>query len=865
MHIHLHSSDARYYVAFVVSHAMTQGVVTHGVVHRNQSSTPQQHWHDVISAIPLFNQHDDRFTYHVHITTPTRTSHDDQRDNTSIYLLVVMQCDHATAAAHAVHVYQALNTHGTWHVVDDIATLIREIPSFDASHASHATDTYLDDVFCAVHADTVRIAQEHTPQIMYQPFVHESVPAPTHHTPTTLMHGSGVSLWITGNTSPSQLWRIGLAPAFAQHMYDAPISTLLPWLTAQPTHGVNHTAPTTATYDWSTRTLFDSWVNTYQNPTLRDVVQRYIHERQIGMPHIHAYTHQPSHDIDQLVAMHMHHSFHETGWRDIAITDIFVMVLDNHNRMWVWNNQYQALAVYAEDVCAMTTLSGDAKTPHCGFFLTNAGQVWRVTTAGQEHIGALADTSITHICSNGVHVLAIDAKGQGHIITAQGNLLTDNFYGMPRVLPSFRCIALGKSHLIALDNDHGCHVWSENRFEAVANNLPVGLDAATIVTLVAGDGCSFALDIHGIVHAWGDYQSLVSTASLQHMNAHGVRQISCHNGDFICHTAHSIWHNNEMYHFPATVDPASIIKVVRSTPGVWAAIRRHDALHTLMHWSTQSLTVLPGIHQDTADALNAVGIHTLYDVSQWNDEQLRRLAYFHLHHDALLHLYTQFQTLLDAYAITHEWPIKAITITCVAPHTRMLGWYTTSFFMQHPPSTIWSKREQVYHHTYDHTHEHMLIPQSITNIRVDTLDLSTRAHNSLRRAEIETIGQLLQLTVEELVSIRNLGHRSIDELREKIRELFFRNGLSPKGHWNIETQIPIDPTTTSRSSRPTTTSTSSRPTTSKQQSIREVLWERSIRSGTNISELRSTREIMWERNILKAPPYRDDLAKIRKK
>lgn len=51
------------------------------------------------------------------------------------------------------------------------------------------------------------------------------------------------------------------------------------------------------------------------------------------------------------------------------------------------------------------------------------------------------------------------------------------------------------------------------------------------------------------------------------------------------------------------------------------------------------------------------------------------------------------------------------------------------------------------------------------------LELSPRAHNILMRANIYTVGQLKKLSDTELMSIRNMGKKSFDEIKGKLREI----------------------------------------------------------------------------------------------
>jgi DNA-directed RNA polymerase subunit alpha len=56
---------------------------------------------------------------------------------------------------------------------------------------------------------------------------------------------------------------------------------------------------------------------------------------------------------------------------------------------------------------------------------------------------------------------------------------------------------------------------------------------------------------------------------------------------------------------------------------------------------------------------------------------------------------------------------------------------------------------------------------------IENLDLSVRVFNSLKRTGITTVGEVLELLEkgdEAVMSIRNFGEKSLDELRQKMRE-----------------------------------------------------------------------------------------------
>lgn len=62
------------------------------------------------------------------------------------------------------------------------------------------------------------------------------------------------------------------------------------------------------------------------------------------------------------------------------------------------------------------------------------------------------------------------------------------------------------------------------------------------------------------------------------------------------------------------------------------------------------------------------------------------------------------------------------------------------------------------------------IADNISKLTIDELDLPTRIYNSLRNGGIETLGQLLSTTKKDLISMRNMGNKSIVVIEEKLKE-----------------------------------------------------------------------------------------------
>ncbi|MDP9419925.1 MAG: DNA-directed RNA polymerase subunit alpha [Actinomycetota bacterium] len=56
------------------------------------------------------------------------------------------------------------------------------------------------------------------------------------------------------------------------------------------------------------------------------------------------------------------------------------------------------------------------------------------------------------------------------------------------------------------------------------------------------------------------------------------------------------------------------------------------------------------------------------------------------------------------------------------------------------------------------------------DLPIEDLDLSERPRNCLKRAQVNTIGELLQKTEDDLLAITNFGQKSLDEVAEKLDE-----------------------------------------------------------------------------------------------
>lgn len=63
------------------------------------------------------------------------------------------------------------------------------------------------------------------------------------------------------------------------------------------------------------------------------------------------------------------------------------------------------------------------------------------------------------------------------------------------------------------------------------------------------------------------------------------------------------------------------------------------------------------------------------------------------------------------------------------------------------------------------------IKEKVLEMTVEELDLSVRSYNCLKRAAINTVEELTQKTEEDMMKVRNLGKKSLEEVDRKLAEL----------------------------------------------------------------------------------------------
>lgn len=77
------------------------------------------------------------------------------------------------------------------------------------------------------------------------------------------------------------------------------------------------------------------------------------------------------------------------------------------------------------------------------------------------------------------------------------------------------------------------------------------------------------------------------------------------------------------------------------------------------------------------------------------------------------------------------------------------------------------------------------------SLSIEDLELSVRAYNCLKRANINTLGELLSLSYNELMNIKNFGRKSADEVLERLHAmgLHLADETIPQGNQGMESEV----------------------------------------------------------------------------
>ena len=68
------------------------------------------------------------------------------------------------------------------------------------------------------------------------------------------------------------------------------------------------------------------------------------------------------------------------------------------------------------------------------------------------------------------------------------------------------------------------------------------------------------------------------------------------------------------------------------------------------------------------------------------------------------------------------------------------------------------------------------VREKVLDMTIEELDMSVRSFNCLKRAGIDTVEDLINRTEEDMMKVRNLGKKSLEEVIQKLSSL----GLSLK-------------------------------------------------------------------------------------
>jgi DNA-directed RNA polymerase subunit alpha len=63
------------------------------------------------------------------------------------------------------------------------------------------------------------------------------------------------------------------------------------------------------------------------------------------------------------------------------------------------------------------------------------------------------------------------------------------------------------------------------------------------------------------------------------------------------------------------------------------------------------------------------------------------------------------------------------------------------------------------------------VQDKVLEMSIEELELSVRSFNCLKRAGINTVKELTNRTSEDMMKVRNLGRKSLEEVLGKLKEL----------------------------------------------------------------------------------------------
>jgi DNA-directed RNA polymerase subunit alpha len=82
--------------------------------------------------------------------------------------------------------------------------------------------------------------------------------------------------------------------------------------------------------------------------------------------------------------------------------------------------------------------------------------------------------------------------------------------------------------------------------------------------------------------------------------------------------------------------------------------------------------------------------------------------------------------------------------------------------------------------------------RAVLDTPVEELELSVRSFNCLKSANIRTIGDLTRKTEEEIAKTRNFGKKSLQEIKEKLKEWNLSLGMTDYSVLKTSTKLPMN-------------------------------------------------------------------------
>ena len=93
----------------------------------------------------------------------------------------------------------------------------------------------------------------------------------------------------------------------------------------------------------------------------------------------------------------------------------------------------------------------------------------------------------------------------------------------------------------------------------------------------------------------------------------------------------------------------------------------------------------------------------------------------------------------------------------------------SKFLIEHF-AVVQNLNEEIEQRKYMQENEEKVVDSKLDK-KIEDLTLSVRSYNCLKRANINTVGELTQKTEEEMMKVKNLGRKSLKEVVQKLREI----------------------------------------------------------------------------------------------